>query len=245
MTHKPSPFEDPGRRSPGGGGPWLVVGAIALAALAGYLIWRFPDTLAERDERVELVFYLLLIAVIGGSLIVHWRGRPGRALRQAAAWLAIALVLVVGYSFRGELGAVKDRVLGELLPHRGTPAAAGAVSFRAAADGHFRVEALVDGRPIRFLVDTGASDVVLTPDDARRLGFDPARLAYSRLSRTANGVVRGAPVTLGEVVVGPIRLGSVRATVNGAAMGQSLLGMSFLERLAGFEVRNGRLTLRP
>jgi aspartyl protease family protein len=221
-----------------------VLGAIALSAAVGYLIWRFPEAIAGRASRVELVFYVLLLTVIGGSLIVHWQARLGQALRQAALWLAIGLALAVGYSFRGEIGLLKDRVLAELLPHRGTPGEGGSVGFRAAADGHFRVEALVDGRPIRFIVDTGATDVVLTPDDARRLGFDPERLAFTRLSQTANGLVRGAPVTLAQVVVGPIRLGSVRATVNGAPMGHSLLGMSFLERLAGFEVRDGRLTLR-
>ena len=101
----------------------------------------------------------------------------------------------------------------------------------------------MNGVALRFLVDTGASDVVLGPADARRLGFDVAALDYSRRYRTANGVVFGAPVTLDRVRVGPIALDDVRASVNGAEMARSLLGMSFLGRLKGYEVSDDVLTL--
>jgi len=105
------------------------------------------------------------------------------------------------------------------------------------------VEALVDGEPVRFLVDTGASDVVLSPADARRIGFDPAQMSFTRTYNTANGLVQGAPVRLGAVEVGPIRIEDVRASVNGADMRRSLLGMSFLSRLGGYEVSEDALTL--
>ena len=94
------------------------------------------------------------------------------------------------------------------------------------------------------MVDAGASNVVLSPADARRLGFDLARLSFHQVFRTANGMVRGAPVTLAEIRIGPIELHNVRASVNGADLSQSLLGMSFLDRLAGYSVENGTLTLR-
>ena len=119
-----------------------------------------------------------------------------------------------------------------------------AISFRANAQGHFVVEADVDGTALRFLVDTGASDVSLSPADAERLGFDLAGLDYTRRYRTANGMIRGAPVRLARVAIGPIVLDDVRASVNEAAMKHSLLGMSFLERLSGYEVARETLTLR-
>ena len=80
--------------------------------------------------------------------------------------------------------------------------------------------------------------------DARRLGFDPDALAYTQVYSTANGTVRGAPVILREVAVGPIRVRDVAASVNDAPMAGSLLGMSFLGRLSAYEVSNGSLTLR-
>ena len=136
-----------------------------------------------------------------------------------------------------------DRLAAELLPHQGLVSDA-AISFRANAQGHFVVEADVDGTALRFLVDTGASDVSLSPADAERLGFDLAELDYTRRYRTANGMIRGAPVRLSRVAIGPIVLDDVRASVNEAPMKHSLLGMSFLERLSGYEVASETLTLK-
>jgi aspartyl protease family protein len=130
------------------------------------------------------------------------------------------------------------------MPQRGV-VEGGAVSFRTAKGGHFVIEAEINGVALRLLVDTGASDLVLSPADARRLGFDVAALDYSRRYRTANGIVFGAPVMLGRVRVGPIALDDVRASVNGAKMARSLLGMSFLGRLSGYEVSDDTLTLKP
>jgi aspartyl protease family protein len=86
--------------------------------------------------------------------------------------------------------------------------------------------------------------VVLSPADARRMGFDLGRLDFTGRAETANGHVRSAPVRLRELVIGPIRLTDVRAAVNEAEMSESLLGLSFLSRLEGYEVSGDRLTLR-
>ena len=120
----------------------------------------------------------------------------------------------------------------------------GEVVFRQRRGGHFVIDAEVNGVPVRFLVDTGASDVTLTPHDAGRLGFDLQQLRFNRTYRTANGTVQGASVRLGSVAIGPISLQNVRASVNAADMDLSLLGMSFLSRLSSYEVANGTLTLR-
>jgi aspartyl protease family protein len=114
----------------------------------------------------------------------------------------------------------------------------------AGAGGHFVIDAIVNGVPISFLVDTGASDVVLTLDDAEAVGFEPRSLDFSRRYHTANGVVRAAPVVLREVRIGQQSLYDVDAAVNQAPISISLLGMSFLDRLAGYEVDSGRLVLR-
>lgn len=223
--------------------PWFVVPAVSVGALVAYLVYRFPEALAGESERAGLVHALLLLAFVGGSVVLHWRARPGSALRGAAAWIAIGAILFVGYSLRHEIVGLKDRLAAELLPHQGLVSGA-TISFRANAQGHFVVEADVDGTRVRFLVDTGASDVSLSPADAERLGFDLAGLDYTRLYRTANGMIRGAPVRLSHVAIGPIGLDDVRASVNQAPMKHSLLGMSFLERLSGYEVARQTLTLR-
>lgn len=222
---------------------WVFVAGLALTVLVLYLIRRFPGALDSDLDRPRLLALLLWLSLLVGSAVLHYRARPGSALRHAAIWIGIGLLLLIGYSYRDVLVDLRSRVLGELLPRQGVAQGGDAISFRPRGDGHFHVEALVDGVRMRFLVDTGASDIVLSPADARRLGFDPDRLEYTRVYETANGGGRGAPVTLGELVLGPIRLAEIPASVNATPMSSSLLGMSFLNRLSGYEVRDGRLTL--
>ena len=112
------------------------------------------------------------------------------------------------------------------------------------AGGHYVVVAAVNGAPVTFLVDTGASDIVLTMADAERLGLQPAALRFTQRFATANGEVRGAPVILREIRVGEFSLFDVPASVNEAPLRVSLLGMSFLRQLDGYGVENGRLVLR-
>jgi aspartyl protease family protein len=232
--------------------PWLLAAAVCLGLLIGYLSAEFPDALADEDTRMRVLIGVLWLALVGGSFIARARlGPMGQLLRYAATWVLIGLGLLTVYAFRAELFGWKDRVVAELVPQRGTvqrsdPAApyGNSISFRSREGGHYVVEAHINGTPIRFMVDTGASDVVLTPSDARRIGFNPNTLNYTRQYHTANGIVAGAPVVLDTVRVGPIELDRVRASVNRAEMGASLLGMSFLSRLSGYEVSNGVLTLR-
>lgn len=114
--------------------------------------------------------------------------------------------------------------------------------YRADPNGHFVLAAEVNGAPVRFLVDTGASLVFLTADDARAAGFPPRDLDYTQRVYTANGAVRAAPVLLREVRIDDLALDNVRAAVLDQ-LGQSVLGMSFLDRLKGFAMRGGALTL--
>jgi clan AA aspartic protease (TIGR02281 family) len=114
----------------------------------------------------------------------------------------------------------------------------------AGPQGHFMVEAVVNGEPVAFMVDTGASHVVLTLEDARKLGFSASNLDFTRQFESANGVVRAAPVALREFRVGQFQLYDLEAFVNGGPLPISLLGMSFLERLRSYEVARARLVLR-
>jgi aspartyl protease family protein len=108
--------------------------------------------------------------------------------------------------------------------------------------GHVLLDAVVNGAPVRFLLDTGASLVTLTPADARAAGLSPRQLAFDERASTANGFVRMASVNLREIRLGQLSVGDVPAAVI-ENLGVSLLGMSFLNRLQSYEMRNGKLTI--
>ncbi len=113
----------------------------------------------------------------------------------------------------------------------------------AGRNGHFLITAEVDGVEILFLVDTGASQVILTAEDAERLGYRPEDLDFSDRFETANGTIRGAPLVLPDFRIGDLEIEDVRSSVILAPMSTSLLGMSFLSRLESFEVREEGLIL--
>jgi aspartyl protease family protein len=108
--------------------------------------------------------------------------------------------------------------------------------------GHIILDAAVNGTPIKMLVDTGASLVTLTPADARAAGVGPAELTYSGRVSTANGVARMAPVTLREIRIDQLSIYDVPAAVI-ENLNISLLGMSFLRRLQGYEMQDGKFTI--
>jgi aspartyl protease family protein len=126
----------------------------------------------------------------------------------------------------------------------GPRSAAGAAAVKA-ADGHFWAEAEIDGQAVRLMVDTGSSLVALTPADAARLGVAPPAEAYVQRLRTASGETRAAPVRLARVAVGEAVIENVDALVVAEGLPHSLLGMSYLGRLAAFEARQDTLVLRP
>lgn len=113
------------------------------------------------------------------------------------------------------------------------------------ADGHFWANASVNARAVRFLVDTGATVVALTPQDAQRLGFDPATLTYDRKVATANGATEAAAVTLTTLAIGQSTVHDVQALVIRNGLSTSLLGMSYLGRLSRIEATPSSLILHP
>jgi aspartyl protease family protein len=120
----------------------------------------------------------------------------------------------------------------------------GDASIAKSTDGHFWADAEVDGHPVRFLVDTGATAVALTAEDARNLGIDPSSLQYQYTVMTANGPARAAQVKLGVVSVGRAEISDVQAFVIDKGLGTSLLGMSYLGRLARFEATPDAMVLK-
>jgi aspartyl protease family protein len=136
-----------------------------------------------------------------------------------------------------------------MAAHPQSPAASSSANPRSVVvprdgRGHFEVEARIDGRHLNFMVDTGATVIALTADDAARLGIRPAPREFVAEVRTANGTVRAAPARLDRVEVGDLVVHDVAALVMPeGALSDNLLGLSFLSRLRHFEYTDGKLVL--
>jgi len=227
-------------------GPWIVLLALlgALLLLVLFLDHEFPTALRDEDGSLGLVLKVLILVLVGASLVPFILRQPVLALRHAAIWAGVFVLIIFVYSFRGDATALWNRFVAELVPARGVAEGEGIVRIRASADGHVHVRALVNGQPITLIVDTGATAVSLSRSDARRAGFDPDRLDYSQRVRTANGVTRAAPVRIGEIRIGDIVVTDVRGSVAMNDRAFSLLGMSYLDRIGGWSYQDGTLTLR-
>jgi aspartyl protease family protein len=241
------PDDDPthGGRGLGAGG-WLWIAAVVLgvAVLIGYL-WRSnPGAVDSDNDLPRLVYLMVLLAALGGGFLFRSALRVRESLRNAAIWIVVALALLVAYSYRDVVMDTKNRVTGELFPQAGE-IRDGAIIYRRADDGHFHIDAEINGQPVRFLVDTGATSIVLSKEDAERVGLDPQSLRFTSMTQTANGTVYDAPVRLDEMRIGPLTARDVPAHVSGGDTFGSLLGMRFLDRLSGYEVQGDRLILRP
>jgi len=176
----------------------------------------------DSETLARLGYLALLLAAVGGWVIVEYRGRIGQALRTAAAWGLIVIGLMAGYGLWQDIRT-------DITP-RATVTEAGDIRLPRAEDGHFYITAEVDGTPITFMADTGATNIVLSTRDARRIGIDPESLLYMGEARTANGTVRTARVTLPDLTFGPYRDEGLSAWVNEGEMDISLMGMAYLGR---------------
>lgn len=221
----------------------LALAAIAILALIFFLKGQFPYAAQSGDEKMRMLYLIALLALIGSGFL-HSRNYPtGHVVKIALIWLVIILALVLGYSYRDMF--LDNRLMAELMPQRARVSEDGSLTVRSDESGHFYIEAQVNNVPVKFLVDTGASNIVLSPSDAARAGFEVETLNYSRVFMTANGRGKGAAVKLGSLTVGRIHLTDVPASVNGAPMEESLLGMDFLNLLRAYRVEGNTLTLVP
>jgi len=199
----------------------------------------FPGSVSSASDWQSVAQGLMMVT-IAGSLLLRLRMQPHEALRNVLAWAVIAGVLALGYTFRGDLSSVFGRVRAEFAPGYPVQLSQHEMVVTQNDNGGFYVMGQVNGETVRFLADTGSSDIVLSPADAERLGVDTHALKFTDLAETANGVSFKAS----SLSVGPVRFDDVPMQINQAPMSTSLLGMAFFRRLDSFQVKDGKLYMR-
>lgn len=184
----------------------------------------------------HFVYLVILGIAVVGWFIAENRYSLGRTVRVALAWGFIFLGVVAGYGLWED---IRD----DVIPRQAVFQDGARVEVPRAFDGHYYLTLELDGVPVDFVIDTGATDVVLTRTDAARIGLDPDRLAYTGIAGTANGEVRTARVRIGEARLGGIADFDLPVSVNEGEMDTSLLGMAYLQRFGRIEIADGRLLL--
>ena len=187
-------------------------------------------------EYGQLTYLVVLCAAVLFWFVTNHRQSFGKILQQAMAWVLIFLGVIVAI---GMWGDIRDTV----RPTQAVFSDEGRIEIPRSQDGHNRLTLTINGKPILFVVDTGASQVVLSKADAAKAGLDLENLVYYGRALTANGEVRTAPVTLTEVKIGTLTDRNVAAQVNGGELDQSLLGMSYLQRFEQITITGQKLIL--
>jgi aspartyl protease family protein len=195
------------------------------------------------DDAGYLVYLIALAALVGSGLLAGNRIGWPKTLRYMLVWAGIALVLLVLYSFRSVLQPTAARVTADLVPSRGAAVEGGRL-YSAQSDGHFYIDGTVNGTQIAFLVDTGASAVVLSKRDAERAGVALAGLRYDLMVQTANGAARAAKVDVAALTIGPYALGRHAVQITDSDLDVSLLGMSALRTFGAIEISGDQLVLK-
>jgi aspartyl protease family protein len=170
------------------------------------------------------------------------------------SWLATAAMLfAIAYNLPAIRRAISQTVTANApaakvtasQPVSGLAKSGQGVELHADRSGHFAATVEINGRPFEALVDTGATIVMLTYEDAQRAGFFLSAHDFTMQMQTANGVAKAAPVTIERISIGNITVRNVQAGVGEPGLLRTnLLGMSFLKRLDKFEIRSGTLVLQ-
>ena len=187
------------------------------------------------DDYGRLIYLVILAAAIGGSMLLSYRGALGKLAQQLSIWGLIFVGVAAGYGLWSDISTSRPRMA--VIDDSGT------LQLPQAADGHYYLSLKINGQPVDFMIDTGASDVVLSQADATRVGIDPASLSYFGEASTANGTVRTARVTLDDVELAGVDEGALTAWVNEGDLDMSLLGMSYLRRFSSMAISGGVMRL--
>ncbi|OBY27013.1 retropepsin-like aspartic protease family protein [Leisingera sp. JC1] len=184
----------------------------------------------------RFIYLIVLLVAVGSWVFVQNRQSIGKTLQMFAVWGFIFLGVIASYGLWEDIRQT-------VRPQQSVATDAGRVEVPRSPDGHYYLTLEVNGAPVEFLVDTGASQVVLNERDALSAGIDTGSLAYLGRASTANGEVRTASVWVDEISLGGITDKNLRVWVNQGELEQSLLGMGYLQRWSSIEIRNGALVL--
>jgi aspartyl protease family protein len=197
----------------------------------------------DNDNIASAIYSVLVIILVASGFIarrIPWR----QSLKMILAWLAIFGVAIILFSFRQEAKAIWNRIKSELVPGAEINEN-GSVSIRKSEDGHFWVNATINGKSVRLLVDSGATVTALSMKTARELNIDLSGPGFPIFIETANGTVKAQRARAATFAVGPIKRRDFAVTVSDSFGDTNVIGMNFLSSLSSWKVEGDMLLLNP
>jgi len=201
----------------------------------------------------EAIYLIILIVMMLSAVLARGNNDWRKIFKYLLIWAGIGFVIIALYAYRFEFGDFKNRLAGEINPTsprinnrvNGQINDQRQIILNIADDQHFYVRLKINKVEVLFMIDTGASDMMLNLSDARKIGINVNNLVFNKPYQTANGISFGAVINLPEVEIANIKFNNVKASVNDGDMGVNLLGMSFLRRFSKYEFFQDRLILTP
>ena len=197
----------------------------------------------DSSELPHLIYSILLLAALVSSFIFRSNLKLFKLVKQVLLWILIGLTIIVLYSFRYDFYNLKNRIITELFPSKAVMINDRQFSVNSSQNGHFYVYLNVNDAPIKFMVDTGASDLVLNAKDAKKVGIDINKLRFSKSYQTANGIILVASTHVKEIEISGLKFYDAPVSVSNVDMGISLLGIRFLQKFKKYEFYQNKLIL--
>lgn len=197
----------------------------------------------DGDQAANFIYLLGVLVLVGSALMVR-RIPIRQGLKMGLAWVLIFLAIFVVFALRSDFAALGDRLM-QSAQGPATPVQQGeTLRVRQAMDGHFWVDAELNGETVRFLVDSGATATSLSTATARRVGIEPSG-GFPAIVQTANGTVAVQRGRADRIQVGSIVREGLAVHISDGFGDTNVLGMNFLSSLSGWGVEDGWLVLRP
>ena len=197
----------------------------------------------DGDQAVHVIYLVGCLILVASALFVR-RIPIAQGLKMLIAWVMIFAAAFIIFTMKDDFVALWNRVVLETRGGVVQEAKGDELRVRRAPDGHFWVDAELNGEPVRFLVDSGATTTSISREVAERAGIEPSG-GFPAMVRTANGIVaveRGRAETLR---VGTIERRDVAVHISEAFGDMNVIGMNFLSSLSGWSVEGRTLVLRP
>jgi len=196
------------------------------------------------DQNINLVFAIGALVLVASALFSRRIGF-GEIVRSVLGWVAIFAVFIVIFSYQHELTGVWNRVTGELTGSNEQQVVGSTLKIRQSPDGHYWADAEVNGMPVRFLIDSGATTTAMALKTAQAANVDINEGGFPTYLSTANGTVEAQRGTIGTLKVGPMTAVDLPVVVAEAFGDSNVLGMNFLSQMKSWRVEGREMILEP